>query len=182
MIAPTLLLACGGVRTSGDAPFRMGTVRASLFSTRDAAYDGAAILVLSTGVLDCGDLEGRAYPDLVEQTSDADEGLLLELSQSAGYRGGDEPSLPDWDGLYTDSGASLVGSGASRYLSVSAFQDGLVFDVYSAEHPAWVRLEVGSGTATGEFETVWWEGRFDAVECGDWGGADTGSSSSWYSY
>lgn len=154
----------GGVHSSPDAPFEIGGIKSGLWSVsanNDAQYQ-SGILLLSDEKIDCSTIAGNPPFEAIDELTRGGKGLLFLFDQNVADGG----AVLEWTGTWTSYG-DLPGSGewGSRFLTATAFETGVIYEMAS-EPSDWVRLDEVGDKVEGEFWTEWWRGTFDAEACG----------------
>ena len=166
----SLLVGCGGVSNSKDAPFEIGRLVGQLFTVDPDVESRSreAVLVLSDEELGCATLTDNLYTSLDAAVGDG-KGLLFLLEHYAS----DEGTGLDWSGLWMSGYGYSESSGTDRSLRAMSFADGFVYIDYGSYYgfgeTTWLQIDTASDTEiAGDFNTANWEGSFSAEYCGAW--------------
>lgn len=165
------LMACNSnaPTSSADAPFDISKLASErwIIDPRTDGEDGTAILVLSTEELPCGALS-TAGDDLDELVLNG-QGLLFMLEYGSW---GDQEHGEDWSGLWMGGYGYSAERGARNMMSL-AFSDGFIYflDGYYSGYfgsSTWVNIETAGESVSGDYNTNFWSGSFEADSCGEW--------------
>lgn len=171
------------IQSSSDAPWKPGRVVAYWMQQTETHedddygyYGGYAyrhghglMFLVDAEDLDCDALLGEQW---MEDGSVLGEGLLIEAAYYQMAYGGDELGEElSFEGLYMGESRALDGE-AYREMSILAIKGGFVSEMtfYSfGLDSSWLRIDAHNGEAvSGEFYTPAWEGRFNALNCGEY--------------
>lgn len=172
------------IQSSSDAPWKPGRVLAywieETVTEEDdddyGYYDGYTLryghglmFLVDAEDLDCDALLGMQWQ---EHANILGEGLLLEVGYyQFAYNGDNIDDDLGFEGLYMGE-AYALDADAYRDMSIAAIKDGFASEVtfYGfGLDSSWLRIDTHNGEAVeGEFYTPAWEGRFNALNCGEY--------------
>ena len=170
-----ILLACTGEPDAPETvppPFDLDGARA-YWSTRTGGSYGLGVLVISKEA-DCDSVsEEYLFNDLDNELLQG-EGLafIMEWSDWSG-------ESQDFTGLWMGYG---YGQDARRTLTTIAYSSGLLYvlewgySFYGSNPESWVAIDSLDGGPRGRFSTPYWQGEFEAADCGSF---DTAYDSGW---
>lgn len=172
---PFLLLACTSEPEpeASPPPFDLDGARAYFAQLSGQGY-GVGALIISKEA-DCESVgEEYLFNDLDRELFEG-EGLmfLMEFSDWS------NTDALDWTGLWLGYG---YGADTYRTLTTMAYSSGLIYALewgyswYGTTPTSWVDIASMDGGPSGRFHTTWWEGEFQAEDCGRW---DTGWDTGW---
>lgn len=176
------------IQSSRDAPWKPGRVLAYWIQTTSegsgetadsgggsGSYGRASgygtLFLVDSDRLDCDTLLSRRWPE--GDWGVLGDGLILTLGYERYVDDAEDAEAPGFPGLYLSGASYSHSSGTSSYraMDVYAIYDGYLSAVsfYSfALDPSWARVDVADDEQVkGEFFTDTWEGRFNALNCGE---------------
>ena len=166
----SLLVGCGGVSNSKDAPFEIGRLVGQLFTVDPDVESRSreAVLVLSDEELGCAKLTDNLYSSLDAAVGDG-KGLLFLLEHDSNQEG----AGLEWSGLWTSGYGYNESAGTERSLRAMSFADGFVYIDYGSYYgfgeTTWLQIDTATDTEiAGDFNTTSWSGSFSAEYCGAW--------------
>jgi hypothetical protein len=166
----SLLVGCGGVSNSKDAPFEIGRLVGQLFTVDPDVESRSreAVLVLSDEELGCAKLTDNLYSSLDAAVGDG-KGLLFLLEHDSNQEG----AGLEWSGLWMSGYGYSESDGTERSLRAMSFADGFVYIDYGSYYgfgeTTWLQIDTATDTEiAGDFNTTNWEGSFSAEYCGAW--------------